>query len=68
MPALVNISVGSPLTTIGAEGTITWPLLSKKSRKARRILFDSIYKILSDFHVCDFGLQNYTIKVKFASY
>ncbi|EFR56938.1 hypothetical protein HMPREF9720_1083 [Alistipes sp. HGB5] len=43
-------------------------MLSKKSRKARRILFDSIYKILSDSFVCDFGLQNYTIKVKFASY
>lgn len=34
MPALVNISVGSPLTTIGAEGTIACPFDSKKSRKA----------------------------------
>ena len=33
MPALVNISVGSPLTTIGAEGTISCPLLRKKVQK-----------------------------------
>ena len=33
-PAVVNISVGAPLTTIGAEGTIACPFDSKKSRKA----------------------------------
>ena len=42
MPALVNMSVGSPLTTIGAEGTIACSFDAKKSRKARRISFDSI--------------------------
>lgn len=41
MPALVNISVGSPFTTIGAEGTITWPC-SKKVEKGAANLFDSI--------------------------
>ena len=34
MPALVNISVGSFFTTIGADGTITWSFPAKKSRKA----------------------------------
>ena len=41
-----------PLTTIGAEGTISCPLLRKKSRKAWRISFDSIYTVLSDSCVC----------------
>jgi hypothetical protein len=34
---LVNISVGSFLITIGADGTITCPLEAKKSKKAWRI-------------------------------
>jgi hypothetical protein len=33
----VNISVGSFLTTMGAEGTMVCPLEAKKSRKAWRI-------------------------------
>jgi len=33
MPALVNINVGSSFKTIGAEGTILWPLEAKKSKK-----------------------------------
>ena len=33
MPALVNISVGSSFTTIGADGTMRCPLLSKKFLK-----------------------------------
>ena len=33
MPAVVNISVGSFLTTMGAEGTMVCPLLAKKSVK-----------------------------------
>jgi hypothetical protein len=37
MPALVNIRVGSFLTTIGADGTIRCDLLAKKSKKALRI-------------------------------
>jgi hypothetical protein len=37
IPALVNISVGSFFTTMGAEGTIVCPLDRKKSRKAARI-------------------------------
>lgn len=40
MPALVNISVGSPLTTMGAEGTILCPFFSKKSKKACLICAD----------------------------
>jgi hypothetical protein len=32
MPALVNIKVGSFLTTIGADGTILWAFDSKNSR------------------------------------
>jgi hypothetical protein len=42
IPLLINISVGSPFTTIGAEGTISWPLDLKKSRNVFRTLFDSI--------------------------
>ena len=37
IPALVNIRVGSSLTTIGAEGTIRCSLLSKKLLKESRI-------------------------------
>lgn len=37
MPALVNISVGSFFTTIGADGKMTCPFEWKKSRKACRI-------------------------------
>jgi len=37
MPALVNMSVGSFLITMGADGTISCPLFRKKSRKAVRI-------------------------------
>jgi hypothetical protein len=37
MPALVNNKVGSFLSTIGAEGTISCPLDLKKSRKRFRI-------------------------------
>jgi len=44
MPALVNISVGSFFTTIGAEGTMVCCLLLKKSRKVSLILFDSIVR------------------------
>lgn len=39
IPALVNINVGSSLITIGAEGTIWWPLLSKKLLKESLISF-----------------------------
>lgn len=39
MPALVNISVGSSLITIGAEGTIRCPLERKNSLKDSRISF-----------------------------
>jgi hypothetical protein len=34
MPAFVNMSVGSFFITMGAEGTISCPLLLKKSRNA----------------------------------
>jgi hypothetical protein len=37
MPELVNSSVGSFLSTNGAEGTILCPLFSKKSRNFCRI-------------------------------
>ncbi len=59
MPALVNISVGSFFTTIGADGTIAWPLRSKKSRKARRISFDFIIYYFYVFRVRISGLQIY---------
>ena len=45
MPALVNISVGSSLTTIGADGTMVWPFFSKKSLKDWRISFAVIMMI-----------------------
>jgi len=34
---LVNMRVGSFFTTMGAEGTISWPLLRKKSRNVCRM-------------------------------
>src|SRR5688572_23840063 len=36
MPLLMNSSVGSSFTTIGAEGTMWWPLEAKKSRNCWR--------------------------------
>jgi hypothetical protein len=39
MPALVNISVGSFFTTIGAEGTMMCPFDLKKSKNVCRISF-----------------------------
>src|SRR5215204_1444461 len=42
IPLLLNIKVGSPFTTMGALGTIWWPLLLKKSRNVWRTKFDSI--------------------------
>ncbi len=42
MPAFVNISVGSPFTTIGAEGTTEWPRERKNSRNVSRIAFEVI--------------------------
>jgi hypothetical protein len=44
MPELVNIRVGSFLTTKGAEGTMWWPLDWKKSRNFRRISCEFIQK------------------------
>lgn len=40
MPALVNISVGSFLTTIGAEDTMVCPFDAKKSVKVFLISFE----------------------------
>ena len=54
MPALVNMSVGSPLTTIGAEGTILWPFEAKKSRNCFLISFDVIY-LTDQFKVANIG-------------
>ena len=42
MPALVNIRVGSFLTTIGADGTTVWPFDAKKSRNFCRISLEVI--------------------------
>src|SRR5690606_14614423 len=42
MPELLNIKVGSSFKTIGAEGTIKRPLLSKKSRNFFLISCDFI--------------------------
>ena len=39
MPALVNINVGSPFTTIGADGTIWCCLEAKNSLNDSRISF-----------------------------
>src|SRR5215469_11142007 len=38
IPALTNSSVGSPLGTIGNEGTMVWPRSLKKSRNDCRML------------------------------
>ena len=40
MPLLININVGSPFTTIGELGTITCPLLLKKSKNVCLILLE----------------------------
>jgi hypothetical protein len=45
MPALVNMSVGSSFTTMGAEGTMACCLERKKSRKACRIAALLIIKL-----------------------
>ncbi len=45
MPALVNISVGSSLITIGAEGTMAWPFDSKNFLNESRISFAVIMTI-----------------------
>ena len=42
MPALVNIKVGSSLTTIGADGTIACDFDLKKSKYLERISFEVI--------------------------
>ena len=42
MPLLLNISVGSFFTTIGADGTISCPLDLKKSKNVCLTLRDSI--------------------------
>ena len=44
IPALLNISVGSSLMTMGADGTISWPFEAKNSRKRSRMSFDSIVR------------------------
>ena len=49
IPALVNISVGSFFTTIGAEGTIMCPLDAKKSRNFCLISFDVIIMTINFF-------------------
>ena len=55
MPELVNSSVGSFFSTRGAEGTMVWPLLAKKSKNFRLIEPESIPNVwlslvLSDFY------------------
>jgi hypothetical protein len=42
MPEFVNSSVGSFFSTRGAEGTMVWPLLAKKSKNFRLIEPESI--------------------------
>src|SRR5690606_27931163 len=42
IPELLNINVGSFFTTMGADGTIKWFLLLKKSKKLLRISLDCI--------------------------
>src|SRR6478672_12106706 len=47
MPALVNISVGSLRGTSGDEGTISWPLSAKKSRKVDLISLTPLISVPS---------------------
>jgi hypothetical protein len=56
MPELLNISVGSSLSTIGAEGTIRWPLLWKKSRNCFLMSCDFMLGI--GFRVLDSGFAS----------
>jgi hypothetical protein len=54
MPALVNNNVGSFLTTIGAEGTMSCPLDLKKSRNCCRIsALVIIYQLFIWVDFCD---------------
>lgn len=62
MPAFVNMSVGSSFMTMGAEGTILCPLLSKKSRNDLRICLEVIivsmfYLIISDIGILGTKVQ-----------
>src|SRR5690606_2044798 len=51
IPELLNINVGSFFKTIGADGTIKWSLLLKKSKKLLRISLDCI--VLTKFDTTD---------------
>ncbi len=48
MPAFINIRVGSFFVTIGAEGTILWPLETKKSK--------NVFLTWEDFIQCYFNI------------
>ncbi len=48
MPEFTNSSVGSFAGTSELEATMLWPLERKYSRKAERIWFDCMARILKD--------------------
>jgi hypothetical protein len=59
MPELLNIKVGSSLSTIGAEGTMRCPLLWKKSRNCLRMSCDVI--LVGNLVICGFGYSGFRI-------
>src|SRR5512143_897431 len=48
MPAVVNMSVGSPCGTSGEDGTSAWPRSTKKSRNARRSSAPVLSELVGD--------------------
>src|ERR1044072_2473129 len=50
MPAVVNMSVGSPCGTSGEDGTSVCPCWTKKSRKARRSSAPVLSELVGDIH------------------
>jgi hypothetical protein len=60
MPALVNISVGSSFTTMGAEGTMVCPFCSKNFLNELRISFAVIF-FVTFVDLLFFGRKDTTI-------
>lgn len=70
MPALVNMRVGSFLTTIGADGTIVCPFDLKNSKKLFRISLDVMFMYVFLCFGMFFGtvrnvLSELTAKIRF---
>src|SRR5690625_4210735 len=63
IPALVNIKVGSPFNTIGADGTIVCPFDLKKDRYRSRISFDVMFYFLNLYMLASYKSKQISIFV-----